>query len=102
MPQSVNAPEQLARLDRRIFVVSSLAVLVAFGAGALAQALTALIGLITNLSFYGRWSTAFVSPAENQLGAWVILVPIGGALIVGLMARFGSKAIRGHGIPEAM
>jgi chloride channel protein, CIC family len=98
----VNAPAQLARLDRRIFVVSALAVLVAFVAGALAQALTGLIGLITNLAFYGRWSTAFVSPAENHLGPWVVLVPVGGALIVGLMARFGSKAIRGHGIPEAM
>ena len=67
-----------------------------------AEALLWLIGLITNLSFYGRWSSDFTSPAGNHLGLWVIAVPIGGAVIVGLMARYGSAAIRGHGIPEAM
>jgi H+/Cl- antiporter ClcA len=60
------------------------------------------IGLITNLAFYGRLSTAFVSPADHHLGWWVILVPVAGALVVGVMARWGSPAIRGHGIPEAM
>jgi H+/Cl- antiporter ClcA len=71
-------------------------------AGFVAPALTALIGLVTNLSFYGRISTAFVSPAGNHLGLWVILIPAAGGILVGLMARYGSKAIRGHGIPEAM
>src|SRR5690606_37112938 len=42
------------------------------------------------------------SPADNQLGLWVIGVPVVGALIIGVMARYGSSAIRGHGIPEAM
>jgi H+/Cl- antiporter ClcA len=67
-----------------------------------AQGLTALIGLITNVAFYGRLSARFTSPADHQLGLWVITVPVVGGLIVGLMARYGSKAIRGHGIPEAM
>jgi CIC family chloride channel protein len=67
-----------------------------------AQALVALIGLVTNISFYGRFSTAFVSPAGNRLGWLVALVPAAGGLVVGVMARYGSKAIRGHGIPEAM
>lgn len=71
-------------------------------AGYVAQILTSLIGLITNLSFYGRWSTELTSPAGNQLGIFVIVIPIVGALIVGVMARYGSKGIRGHGIPEAM
>ena len=71
-------------------------------AGVIAQALTALIGLITNLAFYGRWSTTFVGPAGNHLGGFVVLVPVVGGLVVGLMARYGSTAIRGHGIPEAM
>ncbi|MCL4245048.1 MAG: chloride channel protein [Candidatus Dadabacteria bacterium] len=70
--------------------------------GLVAQALTALIGLITNIAFYGRLSTEFVSPAGNHLGLLVVLVPVAGGLIVGLMARYGSQAIRGHGIPEAM
>lgn len=87
---------------KRLLLLTGLAVPVAVAAGLVAQGLTHLIGLITNLAFYGRWSTAFVSPASHHLGAWVILVPIVGGLIVGLMARFGSKAIRGHGIPEAM
>ena len=61
-----------------------------------------LISLFTNLFFYHRWSTAFVSPADNQLGVFVIIVPVIGALIIGLMARYGSERIRGHGIPEAI
>ena len=87
---------------RRLLLIVGLAAPVAVAAGLVAQGLTGLIGLITNLAFYGRWSTAFVSPANHQLGAWVVAVPIIGGVIVGLMARYGSKAIRGHGIPEAM
>src|SRR5205085_697862 len=62
----------------------------------------ALIGLVTNVAFYQRVSTTFVSPAGHALGPLVIVVPVLGALVVGVMARYGSKAIRGHGIPEAM
>jgi chloride channel protein, CIC family len=53
-------------------------------------------------SFFQRWSTALVSPAGNHLGVFVIIVPVIGALIIGLMARYGSERIRGHGIPEAI
>lgn len=59
-----------------------------------------LIHLFTNLFFFGTLSFAERSPAHNNLGMWVIGVPIIGGLIVGLMARFGSEKIRGHGIPE--
>ncbi|MFM0206968.1 chloride channel protein [Paraburkholderia sediminicola] len=61
-----------------------------------------LIHLFTNLFFFGVLSFADRSPAHNTLGAWVILVPVAGGLIVGLMARYGSEKIRGHGIPEAI
>src|SRR5262245_1314442 len=61
-----------------------------------------LIGLATNLSYYQRWSTALVSPAGNALGLAAVSVPVVGGLIIGLMARFGSERIRGHGIPEAI
>jgi len=71
------------------------------GAG-VAYALIWLIGVITNLSFYLRWSSAFVSPTRDVLHAWVILVPAIGGLVIGLMARYGSEKIRGHGIPEAL
>ncbi len=70
--------------------------------GAVAKFLVLLINLFTNISFYGKFSFANSSPANNHLGLFVIIVPIIGGLIVGIMARFGSAAIRGHGIPEAM
>ncbi|HJW96048.1 MAG TPA: chloride channel protein [Thermoanaerobaculia bacterium] len=78
------------------------AILLALVTGFIAQALVGLIGLITNISFYGRWSTQFSSPANNHLGWLVLFIPAIGGLVVGVMARYGSKAIRGHGIPEAM
>ncbi len=67
-----------------------------------AVALLKLIGLFTNLFFFQRWRTALVSPADAHLGWLVVLVPVAGGLIIGLLARFGSERIRGHGIPEAL
>jgi chloride channel protein, CIC family len=76
------------------------------GIGALcafvALALLRLIGLFTNLFYFGRWSTTMVSPVGNHLGVYSVLVPIAGALVIGVMARYGSERIRGHGIPEAI
>jgi CIC family chloride channel protein len=89
-------------LDRRVSRISLLAVGVAFAAGFIAQWLMRLITLITNIAFFHRATFAAVSPSQNHLGVSVIIVPVIGGVIVGLMARFGSKAIRGHGIPEAM
>jgi chloride channel protein, CIC family len=101
-PSRIVGPVDSPAADRRLVFICGAAVVVALGAGLLAEALTALIGFITNLAFYGRLSLAFSSPAANHLGGFVILVPVAGALIVGLMARYGSPAIRGHGIPEVM
>jgi CIC family chloride channel protein len=95
-------PHHPTLIDARALRVSALAVGLAVLSALVAQLLTRLIGLCTNLAFYGRWSTAFVAPAGHHLGAWVIVVPVVGGVLVGLMARYGSKAIRGHGIPEAM
>ncbi len=95
-------PRQPPLVDARVVAIAGLSIVIAGAAGLVAQLLTRLIGLITNLAFYGHFSTSFASPAGNRLGWWVVLVPIGGALVVGVMARFGSAAIRGHGIPEAM
>ena len=61
-----------------------------------------LIALFTNLFYYQRWSAATSSPVGNHLGWWAVLVPVVGGLIIGLMARYGSERIRGHGIPEAI
>jgi H+/Cl- antiporter ClcA len=92
------APPSYGRLLRQ----SALAIVIGLLAAVVARVLTALIGLVTNLAFYGRWSLAFTSPAGNHLGLAVIIIPVIGAVIVGFMARYGSAAIRGHGIPEAM
>jgi len=99
---AVLAPREDDAANRRTLRISALAIVAAVLAAVAAQLLTGLIGLITNVAFYGRWSTSFVSPAGNSLGMAVVIVPIIGALLVGLMARYGSAAIRGHGIPEAM
>ena len=80
----------------------ALAIGIGFVSAFVALALLKLIGLFTNLFFFQRWSTALVSPAANHLGYWEVLVPVAGALIIGLMARYGSERIRGHGIPEAI
>jgi H+/Cl- antiporter ClcA/predicted transcriptional regulator len=61
-----------------------------------------LIRLFTNLFFFQTLSDRLVSPATHTLGAAVIAVPAIGGLIIGLMARYGSEKIRGHGIPEAI
>jgi H+/Cl- antiporter ClcA len=88
--------------DRRVLFIGFLAMIVAAAAGVVAQVLIRLIGFITNVSFYGRFSTSFASPSGNHLGWWVLLIPVVGGLIVGFLARYGSAGIRGHGIPEAM
>jgi H+/Cl- antiporter ClcA/predicted transcriptional regulator len=100
-PQPQFPPESRV-VDARVAAIAALAIVLAVVAGIVAQLLTRLIGIITNLAFYGRWSTTFVSPAGHHLGWWVVLVPVAGALVIGAMARWGSPAIRGHGIPEAM
>ncbi len=67
-----------------------------------AWALLRMIAFFTNIFYFGRLSTAATTPADHHLGGWAILAPVVGGLLVGLMARFGSERIRGHGIPEAI
>ena len=100
--ESLRVPTRLTLVTPRVLLISSVAILVGIASGLVAQGLTRLIGLITNLSFYGRPAFDFVSPAGNHLGLAVVVIPVIGGLIVGFMARYGSAAIRGHGIPEAM
>ena len=89
-------------VSRRLVTIVALSIGIGMAAGVVAKALMALIGLITNLTFYGRVSTALVSPSLREVGHWVLVIPVLGALVVGVMARWGSPAIRGHGIPEVM
>jgi H+/Cl- antiporter ClcA len=88
--------------DPRLLGVSAVAVVIGSLCAFVALALQKLIFLCTNLFFYQHLSLAEASPADNTLGVLVILVPVVGGLIIGLMARYGSDRIRGHGIPEAI
>jgi chloride channel protein, CIC family len=88
--------------DKRILLLSLIAVAVGVISGVIAKALVWLIAVFTNLTFYQRFSSEFVSPSNHHLGILVIFATVIGGLIIGLMARYGSEKIRGHGIPEAL
>jgi H+/Cl- antiporter ClcA/CBS domain-containing protein len=88
--------------DHRVLLLSAMALAIGAIGSVVAYILLWLIAVITNLSFYHRFSAVPVVPQGHHLGFWVVLVPVVGALVVGLMARFGSEKIRGHGIPEAL
>jgi CIC family chloride channel protein len=88
--------------DLRVIPISVLCIGIGIVGAFLALILLKLIYLFTNLFFFQHWSFDYKSPALNALGYWVVLVPVVGGLIVGIMARYGSERIRGHGIPEAI
>lgn len=99
---AAHVPRVTSVIGPRVLFISALAIGVAFVAGIVARVLVAMIALVTNVAFFGRFSARSASPAYNHLGWGVLFVPVVGGVLVGLMARYGSKAIRGHGIPEAM
>ena len=89
-------------LARRVLTLIVVAVPLGCAVTVLALGLLDLIGLITHLVYSGTVSTSLAPPDTSVLGPFSVLVPAVGGLIVGVMARFGSERIRGHGIPEAM
>lgn len=100
--KTVPAPDPGPSVDRRVVWITGLAIGIGIAAALIAQALMRLIWLVTGVAFHGTLSLQPQTPFNNNLGLWVLLVPVVGGLIVGFMARYGSRAIRGHGIPEAM
>ena len=88
--------------DTRILILTLMALVIGVISAVIAAGLVRLIALVTNLAFYQHLSIADRSPADHGLGYWAILVPALGGLMIGLLARFGSEKIRGHGIPEAL
>ncbi|MES2398675.1 MAG: chloride channel protein [Pseudomonadota bacterium] len=88
--------------NTRLLRIAAMAAVVGVLSTVTAWLLLYLIRFFTNLFFFQTLSTQGHSPAANTLGAWVIAVPVVGGLIIGLIARFGSEQIRGHGIPEAI
>jgi H+/Cl- antiporter ClcA len=101
-PEVVEPPPSKNYVLKRILLLSVQAVINAIIIGFIAKIMMALISFVTNLCFYGKISFAESAPSTHLLGVFVILVPVIGGIIVGIMARFGSPGIRGHGIPEAM
>ena len=88
--------------NHRVLLMSAMSLAIGAMSALVAYVLLWLIAAITNLAFYNRLSAAPAIPQGNHLGYWLVVVPVVGALIIGLMARFGSEKIRGHGIPEAL
>ena len=86
----------------RVLLIAAIALVVGTGGVIGGVILLKLIQLCTNVAYYGVFSLADLKPAGSPLGVASVLVPVIGALIIGLMARFGSEKIRGHGIPEAI
>ena len=105
LDQEMNVPEvndRLAPDKKRLLYITAVAILIAAFVSLIAKLLVYLIHLITNISFHHTFSLAATSPGTHAYGPWIVLIPAIGGIIVGLMAFYGSKTIRGHGIPEAM
>lgn len=111
IPVSVSLAETLENQEvsskvysdkKRMLYISWLSVCIAVAISLIAKILVNLINLFSNISFYGTFGVEYQNPDANNLGIWVVAIPAIGGIIVGLMAFYGSKAIRGHGIPEAM
>ncbi|WP_298671258.1 chloride channel protein [uncultured Sphingomonas sp.] len=88
--------------DWRMVMLAAASLVIGSGAAFGALILLKLIALATNVFWFGRWSAASADIAEAHVGLWVVAIPVLGSLLVGLMARFGSEKIKGHGIPEAI
>ena len=103
METPVRGPRDYEPVDHRTIVLAALAVGLAVAAALAAQLLTRLIGAVTSVAYHGHLVWHLVPPAGGNRSTLVLLlIPIAGAIVVGLMARYGSAAIRGHGIPEVM
>ncbi|MDP9895837.1 H+/Cl- antiporter ClcA [Variovorax boronicumulans] len=102
MTPSSHPPRGDFALNARLLRITAMAIVIGAISTVAARVLLDLIRFFTNLFFFQTFSLADRSPATHTLGAWVIVVPVIGGLIVGLVARYGSDKIRGHGIPEAI
>src|SRR5215467_13187623 len=100
--ETEHVPLRSSPVDRRVVFISALGLFLGVASSLVAQILVRMIALITNLAYFHRWSLESASFIGVSLPWWTIGVPVIGGIIVGIMARYGSSAIRGHGIPEAM
>ena len=101
---SIPKPKRLAdhSADWRMIMLAGAAIVVGTGAAFGAWILFKLIALATNLFWFGKVSAVPSEIVNTHVGLAVIAIPVTGSLMIGLMARFGSEKIKGHGIPEAI
>lgn len=99
---SLAVPIAETTVSRRLITIVGLSILIGLAGGLVAKALLALIALISNVVFYGRFSLTLEPLTTQFVGLGVLVIPVLGALVIGVMARYGSSSIRGHGIPEVM
>ena len=101
---NIPKPKRLAdhSADWRMIMLAGAAVVVGTGAAFGAWILLKLIAFATNLFWFGRISAAPAEIMDANVGLAVVAIPVIGSLLIGLMARFGSEKIKGHGIPEAI
>jgi CIC family chloride channel protein len=88
--------------DSRILYVSVLAAGLGSVSAVAAWALLEMIALFTNLFYFHRWSFVAHDPWQSGVHWWSPLMPVLGGLLVGLIARYLSPRVRGHGMPEAI
>ncbi len=89
-------------VTKRLFWIAAIAAPIGVLSAVVSWLLQRLIGFITHLVFYQEISTDLVSPGTGHPWYIVLLAPVLGGLIIGLMARYGTEKIRGHGMPETM
>lgn len=102
MHQTTSSHQRDFSLDKRILLLCAIAIVIGGISTVAAYVLLNSIHFFTNLFFFQTFSFTDRSPANHTLGAWVIALPVIGGLIAGLIARYGSDKVRGHGIPEAI
>ncbi|GAA2472374.1 chloride channel protein [Streptomyces mauvecolor] len=86
----------------RVAAITALAIPIGAAAALVAVALLKLIALFTNLCFYGRFAFSTTAPHGTPHHWLLVVMPVVGGLVIGVMARYGSEKIRGHGMPEAI
>ncbi|MGA7161813.1 MAG: chloride channel protein [Bacteroidota bacterium] len=99
---NILTPTNKSSENSRMLFISLLASIVGIAAGFTAYGLYTLIAFVSNLVFFHRVSVEIPKLQSHLLGYWVVIVPVLGGIVVGLMAKYGSSKIKGHGIPEAM
>ena len=93
--------------DHRVGVIALMGIVAGTGGVAAGWVLLRLIAVVNNFAYYRIWTIHVLPPGgitapTGHLPLWTVFIPMLGALIIGLMARYGTEKIRGHGIPEAL